>query len=84
MKLKAFSIIEILVILAIIAIMGGLFIGAASRRGGQPSGPAMKYSTPAGLPTIWKITIEGHDYLGFDVYEGAGGLCHAESCQCRK
>lgn len=61
-----------------------LMLLAVSCRHDQDAGPATKYNTPSGIPTIWKVTIDGHDYLGFDVYEGGGGLCHAESCPCKK
>ena len=32
---------------------------------------------------VYKISIDGHDYLIYSHYP-AGGICHSESCRCRK
>lgn len=87
---RAFTVVEVLVVIAILALLARILIPAlASRRQGQNSTTEKKSSKR----TIWVdsyevrvfiVEIDGHDYLIVQDPGTGVDVVHSESCVCKK
>ena len=89
MKRKAFSLIEFLVVIVIIAIVAMLLIPVfqATRRGAHMQ--AMELSpitkeTDIGYLQVRTIEHDGHSYVVFVNYQNAPAVLHSPNCQRKR